>query len=109
MGALVDTYDCNPEDPYALSKLCGERTARSFARRFKTDIYVFRIGNVVEPHEYEQNFPNYLNIPESRKRNAWSYIDARDLGEMCHLAVSKDGLGFQVSPIVLHGSVEYQY
>jgi nucleoside-diphosphate-sugar epimerase len=93
---MIDTYDCNPEDPYALSKLCGERTARSFARRFKTDIYVFRIGNVVEPHEYEANFPEYLAKPESRKRNAWSYIDARDLGEMCHLAVSKDGLGFQV-------------
>ena len=89
-------------DSYACSKLCGERTARSFARRFNTDIYVFRIGNVVEPHEYEQNFPEYLAKPESRKRNAWSYIDARDLGQMCHLAVEKDGLGFQVSTTPCH-------
>ncbi|WWD22905.1 hypothetical protein CI109_107400 [Kwoniella shandongensis] len=90
-------YDVNPEDPYALSKLCGERTARSFARRFKRDIYVFRIGNVVEPHEYEQDFPGYLKDPPSRKRNAWSYIDARDLGKMCHCAVTNEKeLGFQV-------------
>jgi len=32
----------------------------------------------------------------SRKRNAWSYIDARDLGEIVHLCLQKDGLGFQV-------------
>jgi nucleoside-diphosphate-sugar epimerase len=32
----------------------------------------------------------------SRKRNAWSYIDARDLGQICDLAVQKSGLGFQV-------------
>ena len=34
--------------------------------------------------------------PLSRKRNAWSYIDARDLGEIVHLCLEKDGLGFQV-------------
>jgi nucleoside-diphosphate-sugar epimerase len=32
----------------------------------------------------------------SRKRNAWSYIDARDLGQICDLAIQKSGLGFQV-------------
>lgn len=32
----------------------------------------------------------------SRKRNAWSYIDARDLGQICDLAIKKSGLGFQV-------------
>ena len=31
-----------------------------------------------------------------RKRNAWSYIDARDLGQICDLAIKKSGLGFQV-------------
>ena len=32
----------------------------------------------------------------SRKRNAWTYIDARDLGQIVHLCLKKDGLGFQV-------------
>jgi nucleoside-diphosphate-sugar epimerase len=81
---------------YALSKICGEKTARTFARRFKNDIYAFRIGNVIEPHEYERDFPAYISNPASRKRNAWSYIDARDLGQICDLAIKKSGLGFQV-------------
>lgn len=94
---LEEDYDCNPMDSYALSKLCGERTARTFARRFAgTDIYALRIGNVIEPHEYERDFPRHVGQPMTRKRNAWSYIDARDLGQICDLAVQKSGMGFQV-------------
>jgi nucleoside-diphosphate-sugar epimerase len=91
------TYDVDPTDTYACSKLCGERIARTFARRFPTtDIYALRIGNVIEPHEYARDFPAYVAHPATRKRNAWSYVDARDLGQICHLAVGRDGLGFQV-------------
>lgn len=94
---LEEDYDCDPMDTYATSKLCGERCARSFARRFPgTDIYALRIGNVIEPHEYESDFPEYVQKPETRKRNAWSYVDARDLGQICDLCVQKNGLGFQV-------------
>ena len=50
---------------------------------------------MIEPHEYDR-FPGYVAHPETRKRNAWSYIDARDLGEIVHLCLQKDGLGFQV-------------
>lgn len=84
-----DTYQVDPMDTYGCSKICCEQIARTFARRFnkKTDIYVLRIGNVIEPHEYATDFPNYVNQPHTRKRNAWSYVDARDLGQMCHLCV----------------------
>tara|TARA_R110002003_G_scaffold214_21_gene16157 strand:+ start:29069 stop:29539 length:471 start_codon:yes stop_codon:yes gene_type:complete len=93
---LEETLDVNPMDTYAISKLCGERVARGFARRFNADIYALRIGNVIEPHEYARDFPKYVADPACRKRNAWSYIDARDLGQICDLCVKKDGLGFQV-------------
>ncbi|PSN60272.1 NAD(P)-binding protein [Corynespora cassiicola Philippines] len=93
---LDEEADVNPMDTYAISKLVGERVARGFARRFDADIYALRIGNVVEPHEYERDFPKYISDPMCRKRNAWSYIDARDLGQICHLCIQKDGLGFQV-------------
>ncbi|CAJ2504098.1 Uu.00g114920.m01.CDS01 [Anthostomella pinea] len=93
---LSEDDDMNPMDTYAISKLCGERVARGFARRFGNDIYALRIGNVIEPHEYEHDFPKHVGQPETRKRNAWSYIDARDLGQICDLCVQKDGLGFQV-------------
>jgi UDP-glucose 4-epimerase len=93
---LTEDYDSDPMDSYGLSKVVNERTARAFAMRYKADIYALRIGNVIEPHEYARDFPGYLANPPSRKRNAWSYIDARDLGEIVHLCIQKDGLGYQV-------------
>ncbi len=85
-----------PEDTYAMSKVTGEVVARGFAKRFGVDIYALRIGNVIEPHEYETLVPDWLDRPETRYRNAWSYMDARDLGQICHLCIEKSGLGFQI-------------
>lgn len=92
---LDEDYDVNPMDSYGLSKVVNEKTARAFAERFGVDIYALRIGNVIEPHEYA-DFPIFFANPQMRKRIAWSYIDARDLGQICHLCVEKDGLGFQI-------------
>lgn len=92
---LTEDYDVDPMDSYGLSKVVNEKTARAFAMRSGADIYALRIGNVIEPHEYDK-FPTFLADPPSRKRNAWSYIDARDLGQIVHLCVEKSGLGFQV-------------
>ncbi len=92
---LDEDYDVNPMDSYGLSKVVNEKTARTFAERSGIDIYALRIGNVIEPHEYEL-FPEFFAKPEMRKRIAWSYIDARDLGQICHLCIEKDGLGYQV-------------
>nr|WP_294519583.1 NAD(P)-dependent oxidoreductase [uncultured Rhodopila sp.] len=92
---LEEDYDIDPMDSYGLSKVVNEKTARAFAARFGRDIYALRIGNVIEPHEYGR-FPGFVADPPSRKRNAWSYIDARDLGQIVHLCLQKDGLGFQV-------------
>lgn len=92
---LEEDYDIDPMDSYGLSKLVNERTARAFALRSGADIYALRISNVFEPHEYDR-FPAFLADPASRKRNAWSYVDARDLGQIVDLCLEKDGLGFQV-------------
>jgi UDP-glucose 4-epimerase len=92
---LEEDYDVDPMDSYGLSKVVNEKTARAFAMRYGADIYALRIGNVIEPHEYDR-FPAFIADPPSRKRNAWSYIDARDLGEIVHLCLQKDGLGYQV-------------
>jgi UDP-glucose 4-epimerase len=77
-------------DSYGLSKVVNEKTARAFAMRYGVDIYALRIGNVIEPHEYDR-FPAFMADPKSRKRYAWSYIDARDLGRCPSLR--KDGMG----------------
>jgi len=92
---LDEEYDVDPMDSYALSKVVNEKTARAFALRSGFDIYALRIGNVIEPHEYAL-FPKWFADPSLRKRITWSYIDARDLGQITRLAIEKDGLGYQV-------------
>ncbi|MDO8353467.1 MAG: NAD(P)-dependent oxidoreductase, partial [Aestuariivirga sp.] len=49
---LEEDYDSDPMDSYGLSKVINEKTARAFAMRSGADIYALRIGNVIEPHEY---------------------------------------------------------
>jgi nucleoside-diphosphate-sugar epimerase len=92
---LDENYPVDPRDSYALSKICNEKTAQAFADRTGMDIYAIRIGNVIEPHEYA-GFPAFFAKPDFRKRIAWSYIDARDLGQIVDLGIRKDGLGFQI-------------
>ncbi len=92
---LDEDYPVDPRDSYATSKICNEKTAQAFAGRTGADIYAIRIGNVVEPDEYRL-FPGFFAKPDFRKRIAWSYIDARDLGQIIRLGIETDGLGFQV-------------
>ena len=85
-----------PEDSYAMSKVVNEATAQSFQRRTGIDIYGLRINNVIEPHEYVEIFPAFMKDPDLRWRNIFSYIDARDLGQMVQKCLQTDGLGYQV-------------
>ncbi len=85
-----------PEDSYAMSKVAGEVTARSFHARTGADIYGLRINNVIEPHEYAEKFPAFLDDPSLRRRNIFGYIDTRDLGQMVQCCLETDGLGYEV-------------
>ncbi len=85
-----------PHDSYAMSKVCNESTGRSFQARSCADIYGLRINNVIEPHEYAENFPAYVKDPALRRRNIFAYIDARDLGHMVDRCLRTDGLGYEV-------------
>jgi nucleoside-diphosphate-sugar epimerase len=94
---IDEETDVNPTDTYSISKSCGERVARGFARRFGIDIYVLRIGALIAPEEYKTDaFRAYVERPEEWKVHGWSYTDARDLGEMCERGARVDGLGWQV-------------
>ncbi|MEY4982159.1 MAG: hypothetical protein RIR62_425 [Pseudomonadota bacterium] len=93
---LDEDYDIDPMDSYGMSKKVNEVTARSFQRRSGADIYALRIGNVIEPHEYDTVFPPLRDDPGLRRRITFSYIDARDLGQIVDLCLQKDGLGFQI-------------
>ncbi|OJJ38229.1 hypothetical protein ASPWEDRAFT_24186 [Aspergillus wentii DTO 134E9] len=94
---IDEQVDANPSDTYAIAKMCGERVAQGFATRFDADIYVLRMGRVIEPDEYnEELFESYVHDPHKWKVHGWSYTDSRDLGRMCLLCLQKSGLGFQV-------------
>ena len=92
---LEEDYDIDPMDSYGMSKKVNEVTARSFQRRSGADVYALRIGNVIEPHEYDR-FPAYFADPALRRRNHFGYVDARDLGQIVDRCLATDGLGFQV-------------
>ncbi|WP_226781356.1 NAD-dependent epimerase/dehydratase family protein [Oceaniglobus trochenteri] len=92
---LDEDHDTDPMDAYGLSKVVGEATARSFARRSGADIYALRLAYVVAPDEYP-TFTSFRDDPDSRYRSTFSYLDARDLGQIVHRALKTDGLGFQV-------------
>ena len=92
---LDEQYPVDPMDSYAMSKVINEVTAKAFHARTGADIYCFRIGNVIDPVDYEK-FPAYFKDPGLRKRIAWSYIDGRDLAAACRLGIEKDGLGWEV-------------
>ncbi|MET0447797.1 MAG: NAD(P)-dependent oxidoreductase [Aeromicrobium sp.] len=85
-----------PEDAYAMSKVASESTARSFHARTGADIYGLRINNVIEPDEYAEMFPPFLDDPSLRRRNIFAYIDTRDLGQMVQRCLETDGLGYEV-------------
>ncbi|SHG84580.1 Nucleoside-diphosphate-sugar epimerase [Cognatiyoonia sediminum] len=85
-----------PHDSYAMSKVCNEVTAKSFQARTGMDIYGLRINNVIEPHEYAEMFPPFMEDAALRRRNIFAYIDARDLGHMVDCCLKTDGLGYQV-------------
>jgi nucleoside-diphosphate-sugar epimerase len=93
---IDEETDTNPMDVYALSKICMESTARSFANRFKVDIYALRIGAVIAPEEHARSFHRYVNEPDRWKVHGWSYVDVRDLAQMCLRGIEVDGLGFQI-------------
>ena len=92
---LDEAYPINPMDSYGMSKKVNEVTAEAFQRRTGADVYALRIGNVMEPQDYAR-FPDFAKDPGSRRRITFSYIDARDLGQIVDLALKKDGLGYQV-------------
>src|SRR6056297_1883786 len=91
-----ETHPTVPHDSYAMSKVCNEMTARSFQARTGNDFYGLRLNNVIEPHEYAEMFPAFVETPALRRRNIFAYIEARDLGHMVDCCLKADGLGYEV-------------
>jgi nucleoside-diphosphate-sugar epimerase len=57
-------------------------------------IVSLRFSNVFEAADYAQREAIVRN-PGQRKANMWGYVDARDAGEACRLAIEADVSGHQ--------------
>jgi nucleoside-diphosphate-sugar epimerase len=75
-----------PNWSYALSKLMGEQMAEQFCRwHADLSIISLRFSNVYAGEDYA-SVTSIQAMPESRKFNLWSYVDAEDCGIACRLA-----------------------
>ena len=92
---IEEDYETSPTDSYGLSKVLNEQTGKAFQKRTGIDIYALRIGNIIEPNEYDR-FKEFCENPSIRLRNLFNYIDARDLAQAIELCIKKDGLGYEV-------------
>lgn len=92
---IEEDYETSPTDSYGLSKVLNEQTGKAFQKRTGIDIYALRIGNIIEPDEYNR-FEEFCKNPSVRLRNLFNYIDARDLAQAIELCIKKDGLGYEV-------------
>lgn len=104
--APVDlAHPLRPTDPYALSKVLGERTAQSFADRGKLEVVVLRPVYVLYP-EFEGEVraraarPEAYKGPEAGGRQPagggalWHYVDPRDIARAFRLALEVENPGF---------------
>ncbi|KAI9024172.1 hypothetical protein DFJ74DRAFT_667652 [Hyaloraphidium curvatum] len=90
-----EDYPIDPTDAYGISKRVSEVTAEGYQRRTGADIIGLRIGNVMTPEDYVR-FPGFAKDPGSRRRLAFSYIDARDLGQIVDLCLQRTGHGYEI-------------
>jgi nucleoside-diphosphate-sugar epimerase len=86
---IDEEHPLYPESSYSLSKVISEEMARQFNRSTGIPYLGLRFSNVMEPPDYER-FPSYWDDPELRRWNLWGYVDARDVGQACRLALESE-------------------
>jgi nucleoside-diphosphate-sugar epimerase len=98
-------HPLNATDPYALSKLLGEETGRSFAARGKMEVIVLRPVFVAYPEMYGEirarslSPDTYRGTPAGGPSSAgggpcWHHVDPRDVARAFRLALEMKYTGF---------------
>lgn len=86
---IDEEHPAYPESSYAISKLLAEELARQLNRWTGIAFVALRFSNIMEPYQYEA-FPSYWDDPTLRRWNLWGYVDARDVGASCVLALEAE-------------------
>lgn len=96
---LDETHPLAPETGYALAKVLCERMAAEMHRWNPGTRFVgLRISNIFEQGDYA-TIPSYWDDPQLRKWNLWSWVDSRDVGQACRLALEAPVAGADVFTI----------
>ena len=89
-----EDYPARPESVYSLVKHLEEQLAIELVRWHPgLSITALRFSNVMVPEDYAE-FPSFDADAQTRKWNAWSYIDARDGAQAVQRALENAPAGF---------------
>ncbi|WEK42410.1 MAG: NAD(P)-dependent oxidoreductase [Candidatus Sphingomonas colombiensis] len=92
---IDETHPDLPNWSYAMAKFLGEQMADQMPRWHpELSIVSLRFSNVFDAADYAQQ-PSAAANPHFRKFNLWGYVDARDAGEACRLAVEANFAGHE--------------
>jgi nucleoside-diphosphate-sugar epimerase len=92
---LDETQPDTPNWSYALAKFLGEQMADQVVRWHpEMTIVSLRFSNVFDAADYAQQ-PAVAAKPAIRKFNLWGYVDARDAGNACRLAIEANLTGHE--------------
>ena len=84
---VTEDHPLAPETGYALAKVLCEKMAVEINRwNPGTTFAGLRISNIFEEPDY-QMIPRLWSDPNLRKWNLWSWVDSRDVGQACRLAL----------------------
>jgi nucleoside-diphosphate-sugar epimerase len=100
---IDEEHPVSPQDPYGLSKLCGEAVARGYTLKCGMETIALRPAWVMIPEESDR-----LRTQGGRKPqrfDVFAYIDVRDLATAYRQAVEVPGLNHEVFYIVADDSV----
>jgi nucleoside-diphosphate-sugar epimerase len=91
-----ELHPAHPQDPYALSKLFGEKLMDAAVERSDIRAISLRPSWVQYEGNYEQNLGPQIRDASVLSPNLWSYIDAYDLADAIVLAAESDLPGHEV-------------
>ena len=96
---VTEDHALVPESGYALAKVLCERMAEEMHRWNPATRFVgFRISNILEEADYPL-IPGFQADETLRRWNLWSWVDSRDVGLACRLALEAEVPGCDVFTI----------
>jgi nucleoside-diphosphate-sugar epimerase len=83
------------QDAYGLSKIAIEELGQGFVRRNPAmSVITLRLSYVLTPDDYAGELRSAWAEPGRNEFNLWAYVDARDVGLACRLALECPQTGY---------------